>query len=191
MNNAPNNIHIVVDLETFDVKERAIVFSIGLIDQYGNGLYVELNTQVQEGRTTRMETLDWWKKNPESAGKSAFYRALDDMQKRVSNEVFVLDSAHNEKTLRAVADWIDQRQRLAEQQGKVFNFWGNSPAFDQVILRSLMEDYSVAAPWTHQDERDVRTIRKLHGGAIATTHHAMEDARMEWEYLLGTIPQLL
>lgn len=176
------NIHVVLDLETFATDPRAMVFAIGLTCNDGHSYYAELPTCGQ-GRRVSMDTIGWWEAQPPSANKEIFQRAWHNYglpKPQVDREQ---EWNFCRTILQEVAGYIKEKRERAKAEDSTFFFWGNSPSFDQAILANMMEEFGVEKPWDFRDECDVRTIRKLHGGKIETTHHALEDAKLEYVYL--------
>lgn len=180
------NIHVVLDMETFGTRPNAMVFAIGMTCNDGHSYYAELPTCGQ-GRRVDMATIEWWDKQPEGPNKEIFKRAWNSYGAMKTP----VDREHDWNFCRAVlievAGYIKEKKERAQKEGGEFFFWGNSPSFDQAILENMMDDFTVQQTWDYRDVVDVRTIRKLYGGKIETTHHALEDAKLEYVYLCEKI----
>jgi len=55
---------------------------------------------------------------------------------------------------------LEQFVQFCETHSKV-TWWANSPAFDEVIMSSLLRDADERVPWKFWTWRDVRTIRNF------------------------------
>ncbi len=173
-------VHLVLDLETFDTKESATVFQIGIVAAHDQGYCWYLPTKEQF-RTVSKETIEWWQQQTGPA-RTAFNEAYADYHAAGSTQ-FGREFLLREVT--AVNKYIGEMKAFAKLMDLPFFFWGNSPTFDQRILSSLMYDLEIVPAWEYSDEADVRTIRKIFGGKIQSKlpHDALEDAKAEIEYL--------
>lgn len=152
---------VMVDLETLDVKETAVILSIGAVrfDEANilDTMYtdVNINDQLRLGRTIDGKTLQWWMEQSQEA-----------------REVFAVN---------------DRAPRLASALAKFAGFvgqestvWGNGATFDISILRSAYHSLQLAAPWPWYNERCFRTLKTLfpveREAEPKVEHHALDDA---------------
>lgn len=171
---------VMLDIETLGRKSNAVVLSVGAIffdkERLGGEFYRVLDTptQVEVGRTTNAETIDWWSKQ----------------EKAAQDAVFAVTPTDTRQALEEFIEWI-ARQPV--------NMWGNGADFDCVIFGSLFEDFGLKKPWGYGDNRCFRTLKNLcipfgshelphrHG----TQHNALDDAvyqaRMAQRFLKGRL----
>jgi len=148
--------HMMVDLETLDTKNSAIVLSLGAC--YFNGesliqsvetdiskrMYIELDLKDQEsaGRTIGIDTLDWWIK--QKPGLEQF-------------DIKALKKYTLVQTIEALDKFI--------LDNKIDCIWSNGPSFDMVIIESIYNSHSTRpfmikySNW--YDFKTIRGIRKL------------------------------
>lgn len=138
------NKHMMVDIETLDVRPSAVVLSIGAAlfndKEVTVSFYSTLavDPQLELGRTISFKTLRWWMDRPKSVIDSTFGSEIHPSTALcgfdgLSNFI----TAHNPKYL-----------------------WANSPAFDCVILESLYRDLGLSIPWKYYQWLDFRTLYK-------------------------------
>ena len=163
---------VVVDLETLDTANTAIILSIGAVafnhydeDDWDSIIeercfyrVLELDTQRAADLTESESTVNWWAKQSVAA-KQAF-----DVPK------------------------IDTKTALEE-----FNtfcagtkvLWGNGNMFDNAILRNACAQLSTPYPYEFWEDVDMRTLMFLAGGNNSrikfqgTPHNALDDAKHE------------
>jgi hypothetical protein len=156
---------IMIDIETLDTKPTAAILSIaavafnletGKISE--NTFYHQLDysRQIEDNRTTSIQTTLWWGAQSEEIqeenfnGEKYLYQSVLELNEYFQKECFT-----------------DRR------------VWAKSPAFDLVILKNAYEEAVV--PWHHSNERDVRTYcdsNNLGLGSLIllpNTHHPLED----------------
>ena len=162
--------HLMLDLETLDVKPSAVVLSIGAVvfDPYspttGPSFYVELTNhlddQLKQGRTVSGSTIAWWmRQSPEAR------RVFDEKETSV-------DRCTTMFALTVFANFCKDNQ--------VKYIWAKDPDFDVVILRSMFEDYGFDFPFSYSKSRSVRTMEAmpfaLLRGPAEAAHNALADA---------------
>lgn len=160
--------HIVsLDLETMSTEPNAVVVSIGAVKvDTGTGLIIDkfyrvLPVQEQEkvGRHVSASTMAWWCRQSDEA-RSVF---SDDPRAMV---------------IYALYEFIEFMQGVDE-------LWGYGSDFDNVILRSLFESFNVKAPWTHRQNRCLRTLKAMYPDTckgmpkIGVEHNALDDAEYQ------------
>lgn len=166
--------HIVIDLETLDTVITAKVLSVGYAIVSNGEIVQQAEYRVllddQPARTVSDDTLLWWL----DGEKAEAQRHL--VQLRAWPVRVVLER------MTADVDVFGGWDRI--------KVWGNSPNFDCDILGSLFG----GKPWKFYNERDLRTLRDIHGGpreAPEIPHTALYDAVAEAKDLcnyLRTLP---
>lgn len=162
----------MIDIETLDTKDSAIVLSIGGCVFNGESLlsietlkrksiYLELNPYEQEtkGRTISVSTLFWWVQ-----------------QKPPGLNKFIKESQYSVKhNLNTLNQFITEND--------VKSIWSKSPSFDMVILTSLFNSFELKLPIDFRNWYDVRTInlvRKIlnipYPSFNGEVHNALDDA---------------
>lgn len=131
-------MRVMIDNETLALGPNAVIFEVGVVFWEGTFTHVmefqlDILEQIIRGREINQKTLEWWR----ARKRSQRLRALD-----------------------SVEDMLDEIS-AAFLERKPAEVWANSPAFDLVQLATLHEQFSRPLPWTHKQERDVRTVTKF------------------------------
>lgn len=176
--------NIMVDLETLDTRQSAVVTSIGAVafDPYavgpsaiGDRFYVELTEDLAEqqrrGRTISADTVIWWMRQGQAA-QQLFASPAPPGVERVDTR----------EALARFARFIEANG------GSDSEIWGNGADFDNVILGSLYEDFGVKRPWSYSRNRCFRTMKNIRGVPHKTErfgvhHNALDDAITQVEHL--------
>lgn len=173
---------ISLDIETLSTNKNAVVLTIGATTISLDGsaektFYARLDPQEQidMGRHVSASTIIWWMQ-----------------QSRVAQE-----AAFTGRTLKAATALEALSAWLAEEGNPPV--YTNGPAFDAAILESLAEDLKMRAPWTHRQNRDLRTVeetillskdellqerfyaRKDRVYSNMVAHNALDDAKAQGE----------
>ncbi len=154
---------MMIDLETLDVKNSAIVLSIGavvwepntirylepgmqeektktdgiiIVDRFYRAL--EIDEQVNKGRTVSLDTIRFWMDADPKAREEAF-----DWRGRV---------------LPAMA--LAQFYTFKNKHPGISSFWAKPSTFDFPIWEDLADDFGAEVPWRHNQKYDVRTLVK-------------------------------
>jgi len=162
-------MHAMIDIETLNVGSSAPLFEIGIcvFDIYERKIYGSMQWNVDlldviltTGFLPSAETVKWWQSQAYDP-RSLPRKSLKD-------------------SLLGLTDMIELN--------KVDFVWGNSPAFDCVLLERHYEACGLVKPWKYNKELDFRTVRWLRGekpkvdrGAVS--HNAREDAVSQTEAL--------
>lgn len=158
---------IMLDLETYDTADTAVVLSIGAVrfDEFGiydqfymvMGALEQREDQISRGRTTSPSTIAFWDSQPEAARQ------------------ILIPGLHQCAPIHVLSEFI--RYVKATQ---VRGVWGNAPTFDNNIMRSIFRSYNLECPWHFRDDRDYRTLKSLTRIAPpkreGTHHNALDDA---------------
>jgi len=171
--------HVLVDLETLSTQHNAAIISIGAVRFDSNGMYDTFYTNVdpldsvQKGATTEVNTMNWWKKQPEN------------IQKALLVDPVTLDIATT---------------KFEEWFRKVPNsyIWGHGPSFDCSILEDSFKLCGKRSPWPYNKEICVRTILQFdpdnkfrkERSEKHPLHHALFDAVYEATHLLAVLNHL-
>ena len=158
--------HLMIDLETGGTSPGCAIFSIGacVFDPMSqipptHTFYEEIShySCMELGLKFERETMDWWKTqrtNPPN-GTTHIKQAM---------EKFIL--------------WI------SNVPGKTNNLitlhWANSPSFDIVLLKYILNRYNLHWPFPFYTERDVRTLKAIafpnNDYQLNNSHNALQDA---------------
>lgn len=169
-------IHIMIDLETLDTTPNAVVLSVGAVefDPLKREILRKrswvlgrdgIAAQLRVGRTISPSTVAWWTRtNPEHLA-------------------WLLETESQ-----GACDFVSDTPYLRAARG----VWGYGATFDNVILRSLLQDvYSVPSRslWPYKADRCFRTFTTLYDPLFAcssgkNTHEALADAvnQVQWMF---------
>jgi hypothetical protein len=138
---------IMFDLETLDTKPSAVILSIGAATFEKDGTIndrfyrvLEMQEQLDRGRTVSQSTLLWWLRQDINARDEAFapVRCM---------------------VPQAIHDFNDFVSRYADPS--ITKFWCNGPSFDGVLWEDLCRTYThvkASVPWRYNQLRDQRTL---------------------------------
>ena len=166
--------HIMLDIETLDTAQSAVVLSIGAVvfdphsKELGEKFYVEfttdLDTQQRVGRTVSAATAVWWMQQG-AAAKQIFADPAPEGVRRVSTAQGLTEFA----------------SFIARNGGKEAQLWGNGSDFDNVIVGSLFDSFGLIKPWSYSKNRCYRTMKRLFGENVklhrqGVHHNGLDDA---------------
>lgn len=166
--------HIMLDIETLDTAQSAVVLSIGAVvfdphsKELGEKFYVEfttdLDTQQRVGRTMSAATVVWWMQQG-AAAKQIFADPAPEGVRRVSTAQGLTEFA----------------SFVARNGGKEAQLWGNGSDFDNVIVGSLFDSFGLTKPWSYSKNRCYRTVKRLFGESVKLSrqgvhHNGLDDA---------------
>lgn len=192
--------HVMLDIETLDLKPTAAVLSIAatFFDPLTGALGDSFNEQINLksctdlGLTVDPETIMWWMEQSKDA-QNAF---------KGNNKAASLP-----EVLLKFHQWMDVRRKALTAAGEDgVSVWGNGKDFDCVIVENA---YRVTGlkhlrPWAFWETMDVRTIVEL--GAMAGTHNfkkitidnfhgvkhnALDDVRNQIKYVVAYMQALV
>lgn len=151
-----DKVNVMVDIETLDVEETAVILSIGAttIESLGAApflFYKEIAVDGQFARTQSIETLEWWKTQSNYPGGGV--DSLPEILREFSNFL---------RSLRA--DPI---------------IWCKGTDFDTKILAHAFKQAKLDVPWKYNHVRDFRTVKKLFpvkSPPNTNFHNALGDA---------------
>lgn len=171
--------HIVLDLETRSTQPNAIVASIGAVaigpdlQLLPSEFHVPLAQNLQHGRHEDPATMRWWADQTREARDASITAAM---------------TATPRQALADFAAWVASVADPDEVR-----IWGNGSVFDNVILRSLYDMFSIVTPWHWRHDRDLRTALDFYPGAkdvgefVGIKHIAVDDARHEAKQLIKAL----
>ena len=166
--------HIMLDIETLDSTQSAVVLSIGAVvfdphsKELGEKFYVEfthdLATQQRVGRTVSADTVVWWMQQG-AAAKQIFVDPAPEGVRRVSTAQGLTEFA----------------SFVSRNGGKEAKLWGNGSDFDNVIVGSLFDSFGLVKPWSYSRNRCYRTMKRVFGGNVPLVrqgvhHNGLDDA---------------
>jgi hypothetical protein len=160
MESLPGNqfVHVMVDIETYDVNPSAVILSIGAAEISLDDkptpcvypyFYTELDINTQFERTKSIDTMNWWaaQGNPPIHGSLNIIDALGDF-----------------------SSWLARFKKTPI-------IWCKGTNFDVVILTHAFNQFSIPIPWKYNNVRDCRTIFKIAGITPRKAgHNALDDA---------------
>lgn len=165
---------VMLDLETLDVKESAIVTAIGAVKYNPKNFEIKDTfhqklkwvDQEEKGRTMSARTVLWW------FGQSR--EAIIAMTENAADTVVGLEN---------FSKWLFKDQGL-----DAFGLWGNGVDFDNVILASAYRSMGLDIPWSYRQNRCFRTFKNEFQGVaiparVGTHHNALDDAITQMYHL--------
>lgn len=139
------NLAAMIDIESLDTTPTSVVLSVGAckFDPYSDvepydHMHWRLNVdaQLEAGRTTSEDTLTWWSTQPEEVQNEAL-----GPENRIEIPVFFAQ----------INRWLTA----------VDSIWCQGPQFDMVILEDLCRQFRHHHNWAYWQIRDCRTLFKL------------------------------
>jgi len=168
-NQSDQSDHIMVDIETLDTEESAVILSIGACaispNRYRPTFYDEISIQHQldMGRTKSESTVTWWATQPSPPLNGSF----------ILSDILI-----------EFGKWI-----AACSAEPII--WAKGIDFDTKILAHAYKQCRLPVPWKYNSVRDFRTVKKLFNESIssdiinAQAHNALEDAIFQAKQLLS------
>ena len=162
---------IMLDIETLATTPDAVVLSFAAVkfnefnaqETYIDEINVALDVdeQINLGRTVNPETLNWWATQPKEIQEAAF------AEDRISIKQFT----------KLLNKFIVGTDRI----------WAQGPVFDIAIMENLYRQLSLPIPWQYYNIRDSRTIIKALGSEIKheriNAHDALSDCKFQAGYI--------
>lgn len=177
--------HVMLDLETMDVKTSAIILSLAAIcfdptsGKHIRTIYRKIDldsyqaNDVKNQFTFSGETMKWWMNQCEEARKEAFG----------GNDRVPLKEALNDFVL-----WC---RKVSEN--KTIKIWSHGSVFDVAIITYALNKTGIAVPWTFPNIRDTRTLYEIYtfnlntvgavpvDGTLLPAHHPLGDCARQIE----------
>lgn len=176
--------HVMVDLETLDSRETAVILSIGavrfsldppeLITPEFLGL-IDAEDCQRYGLTIGANTVRWWMGQSEEARKALY-------QVKAPYADLTLHPALLEVALKVFNQFI-----LDVPDTKV---WGNGATFDNMILRNAFRACEIKPAWSYRNDLCYRTMKTMFPTSVplieknpaqpsGVPHNALDDARRQ------------
>lgn len=153
----------MIDIETLGTRPDCVVLTIGAIkfnpesmDEPFDGFYhrLDVDGQLELGRTVDQDTLDWWNTQPAE----------------------VRDEALGEDDRTSITQFIKEFNKALVG---VKSIWAQGPTFDFVILENLYRQTGTPIPWHYWQIRDSRTLFQVVGDPRTPgrdqAHNALAD----------------
>jgi len=156
-------IDLSFDLETLGTGPDAVILEIGAVPFDPNGsdtaetllpravqFTLPVQSQLDEGRKVDASTLQFWLSRRSTDAEHLFERVAD------QDRLF----PHYSHSLDRFLEWCLKEFNVLSEP-PVARSWANSPSFDHVKLRGLLERSCRYVPlvFSYRYERDVRTLR--------------------------------
>lgn len=166
----------MIDIETLDTSVSAVVLSFGVQLFTDQGLLperyhvaLEIQSQLDAGRTISASTLDWWFKQSPAAQQAAFG------QRRMSVRTAL--------------------EMLAVVLNGVEHVWCRGLNFDVPIVDHLHAQNGMKTPWKYNKVRDSRTLldlipTDLEPKRAGVAHNALDDATHEAAFVVAGLQWL-
>lgn len=163
-----SEVNVMVDLETMGRCKNAVICSIGAVKFTLEGevldtfyCTVDAKDCKAHGLVVEKSVVDWWRKQPP--------HVLDQLVK---------DCLPLRDALTKFSKWFGT---------KSLPTWGNSVAFDNVILQSAYDAVGMQRPWKHWEDRCYRTIKNIivvdPPERAGDHHNALDDALFQVKHL--------
>ncbi len=172
----PEFDHVMVDIETMGTLSNAAIVSIAAVrfnldGSMGQEFYrkIKLQTCLKIGLNIEADTLLWWLKQSDAA------------REELTNQICSY----------SITTALIELSGFLSQQ-KEYQIWGNSARFDLGLLENAYTALKMPSPWTHRQERDVRTLVALapqikeNYQYRGLAHHALYDCYSQIEYCSQT-----
>lgn len=164
--------HIMLDIETLDTANSAVVLSIGAVKfSFEKGADTSLapffrslkyDDQMEYGRTVSESTLQFWMAQSEEARGAAFNGVRTGTTEALTELTEFITAGVTDPMV-----------------------WAKPACFDLSIMEDLFKDYRMDAPWGHRNRRCLRTLYDVagspdykHEGHIIP-HHPVSDCQVQ------------
>lgn len=174
--------HAMIDLETFGVKDTAVILSIGAVQfdlhsgVIGSAIKLRIDPKdaMNKGMQLEVDTIKWWLLQNDKARE----------------DLFKIPGVPLVSGLIQLSDW------MAENQIKFV--WGNSARFDMGKLVNAFSLCDIQVPWNTKDcERDFKTYNWQFPGyelwkdaEKSRAHEVIQDATAQIERLAQIVMEL-
>jgi len=168
--------HCMIDIETLDTSEDAVVTSIGAVifdpakGETIDSFYKVLNVNNQFtifNRTIKIDTIKFHLRN----------------EKMISELKSALEkTGSNIHSLNEFVDFVKD----------VNYFWANGINFDFPILDSLLDNHGIVSPWGYrlQDMRSLRLLFPSIRIENSNAHNALSDAQAQADFVSKCFKQV-
>jgi len=172
--------NIMIDLETMGNGPNAAIVAIGAVEfdieklEIGDQFYeiVDLESSIKSAKgVVDASTVYWWLQQSDKA------------RSEICSDKAI--SIHG--VLAMLYNWVD---RCCANEG--MKVWGNSSAFDNVILRTSYQRCGMEPPWDFWNDRCYRTVcglmlPKIEFEHVGEHHRAVDDAMSQVLHLFKLI----
>jgi hypothetical protein len=168
---------VMIDIETPGTKPGSAILTIGAVKfdrdgTVGDKFYARIGAQALMYGTSSVDTLKWWKTQPQAAYDEAWNGTENPFE-----------------VAQRFTAWL-------KQNSKNIIPWGNGSVFDMVLLEAWFDKMGVVCPWKFWDIRDVRTVADLSGIGPKSIiregvhHNALDDSLHQIKYLCAGFKKL-
>lgn len=167
----PDQIHVMIDIEAYDIVPSAVILSIGAVEIVGDvandsrqKFYVELDPTTQFERTVSLATKQWW--------------AAQAIPVPIGN-------MHLREGLEKLTDFLMSFRKTPI-------IWCKGTDFDTAILSHAYNQMRLSIPWKYSNVRDCRTLFKIDRVPQDknNSHNALDDAINQANHLLDVMVRL-
>ena len=193
------SIQVMLDLETFGVKEYSAIISIGAVvfdptkqgeDAIAHEYHVTIDPETAQAKGLRLDasTVLWWMQPNQRA-------ALDDWRNTIHFSLDVALDGFSQFLLESLREITTEGHADFDPAEQV-TIWGNGPQFDCMLLRQAFEMCQRDVPWKHYNEKCFRTMKNLPGAKSLTPpidgvkHNALVDARHQALWLCNILKMI-
>jgi len=176
-------MHLMIDLETLGTKPNAVVLTAGLVlfDHKlgivdGIELILDVQEQLDAGRTISESTLKWWFSQGNDA-KRIFDNLTGDGQKKKG-----IIMSH-------FCEALDEFIYKHNIKRKDLIVWGNGPTFDVTMVEDIFGHQGYEVPWKFWNICCLRTFNRAtkynsKHKREGVHHNALDDARYQAECVI-------
>lgn len=169
-------MHCMIDIETLSTQPTAAILSIGAVkfdhqhtqsEEFYARIGADHYDTLPADYHRDASTLRWWDQQSHKVREEAFY-----------GDTSLNHALHHLHMFVAGSDTV----------------WANSPSFDLVILEHAYRCNGMSPPWTHRNQRDMRTLKDLAQLPVPENpelHSAIADARHQALYVIQALDHLL
>lgn len=180
--------HVMVDLETLDSRETAVILSIGavrfsldppeLATPEFLGL-VDAEDCQRYGLTIGADTVRWWMGQSEEARQNLYIAKVPHGDCWLAPAPLLMNLFTFNKFVLEVPDT---------------KVWGNGATFDNMILRNAFRACEIKPAWSYRNDLCYRTMRRMFPTNVpliekdpaqpnGVQHNALDDARRQAKWL--------
>ncbi len=176
--------HIMLDLETLDTADTAVILSIGAVKfdpngtELGESFYVAIDPrgQTRYGRTMSAETVLWW---------------MDPKQDEIRRAMLNEEKTDLSSALYTFESWYSHCPPYLRRP-PIASVWGNGSNFDNVILRSAYASVGQPCPFDAFHDRCFRTLKSINSTKSVeptreNAHHALADAQHQAHWVQAIV----
>ena len=168
---------ISLDIETLGTTAGSQILSIGACSFDEDGKIIDTFYEVVEFKDNHevvatVGTLNFWINQPADSVQAIFG---SDVQRMTEYQV------------------LSQLSKWVKAKGET-EVWANGTKFDLGMVEEAYRKLKLVAPWKHNSDRCMRTLRKFAGHLeidfVGVTHHALDDAIWQAKYIAAACKKL-